>query len=44
MDGSEPGGAKSARSGEDLRLALRAATMYHLEGATQAEIAVKLGV
>ncbi|MEU1981012.1 sugar-binding domain-containing protein [Nocardia sp. NPDC019395] len=29
---------------EDVRLALRAATMYHLEGATQAEIAAKLGV
>jgi deoxyribonucleoside regulator len=29
---------------EDVRLALRAATLYHLEGATQAEIATKLGV
>lgn len=29
---------------DDLRLALRAATMYHLDGATQAEIAAKLGV
>ncbi|NKY31986.1 MarR family transcriptional regulator [Nocardia speluncae] len=29
---------------EDVRLALRAATLYHLEGATQAEIAAKLGV
>ena len=28
----------------DIRLALRAATMYHLEGATQSEIAAKLGV
>jgi deoxyribonucleoside regulator len=28
----------------DVRLALRAATLYHLEGATQAEIATKLGV
>lgn len=28
----------------DIRLALRAATLYHLEGATQAEIATKLGV
>ncbi|MEH6793009.1 MAG: sugar-binding domain-containing protein [Rhodococcus sp. (in: high G+C Gram-positive bacteria)] len=46
MDGSrsDPAGSQAPRSGEDLRLALRAATMYHLEGATQAEIAVKLGV
>jgi deoxyribonucleoside regulator len=29
---------------EDLRLALRAATLYYLDGHTQAEIAVKLGV
>ncbi|MGC0364621.1 deoxyribonucleoside regulator [Rhodococcus sp. 27YEA15] len=29
---------------EDVRLALRAATMYHLQGATQAEIAAKLGI
>jgi deoxyribonucleoside regulator len=29
---------------EDVRLALRAAELYHLEGATQAEIAAKLGV
>jgi len=29
---------------EDLRLALRAATMYYLDGLTQAEIAVRLGV
>ncbi|MFC7957538.1 sugar-binding transcriptional regulator [Rhodococcoides kroppenstedtii] len=29
---------------DELRLALRAATMYHVEGATQAEIAAKLGV
>lgn len=28
----------------DIRLAVRAATLYHLEGATQAEIATKLGV
>lgn len=38
------GGNRATRSAEDLRLALRAATMYHLEGATQAEIAAKLGV
>ena len=31
-------------SSDELRLALRAATMYHVEGATQAEIAAKLGV
>ncbi|WP_250323876.1 sugar-binding transcriptional regulator [Williamsia sp. CHRR-6] len=31
-------------SGHDVRLLLRAATMYHLEGATQAEIAERLGV
>ncbi|GAB2687960.1 sugar-binding transcriptional regulator [Nocardia thraciensis] len=29
---------------DDVRLALRAAQLYHLEGATQAEIAGKLGV
>lgn len=29
---------------QDLRLMLRAASMYHLEGATQAEIARRLGV
>lgn len=29
---------------DDLRLALRAATLYYLDGHTQAEIAVKLGV
>ncbi|WP_062991915.1 sugar-binding transcriptional regulator [Nocardia anaemiae] len=31
-------------SPDDVRLALRAAQLYHLEGATQAEIAAKLGV
>ncbi|SIR95444.1 sugar-binding transcriptional regulator [Williamsia sterculiae] len=31
-------------SGHDLRLLVRAATMYHLEGLTQAEIAARLGV
>jgi DNA-binding transcriptional regulator LsrR (DeoR family) len=37
---------ESARptAAEDIRLALRAAELYHLEGATQAEVAVKLGV
>ncbi|MBJ7290346.1 sugar-binding domain-containing protein [Williamsia sp.] len=34
----------TADSGQDIRLLLRAATMYHLEGATQAEIAARLGV
>lgn len=34
----------SSKAGDDLRLALRAATMYHLEGATQAQIAATLGV
>ena len=29
---------------EDLRLALRAATLYYLDGLTQAEIAGRLGV
>ena len=31
-------------SPEDLRLALRAATLYYLDGLTQAEIAVRFGV
>ena len=31
-------------SPEDLRLALRAATLYYLDGLTQAEIAGRLGV
>ncbi len=31
-------------SGHDLRLLMRAATMYHLEGLTQAQIAERLGV
>ena len=33
-----------ASSPEDLRLALRAATLYYLDGLTQAEIASRLGV
>jgi deoxyribonucleoside regulator len=37
---SAPSGTKA----EDLRLALRAATMYYLDGLTQAEIAGRLGV
>jgi deoxyribonucleoside regulator len=35
---------RRAPSTDDLRLALRAATLYHLEGMTQAEIALRLGV
>ncbi|MGB3486364.1 MAG: sugar-binding domain-containing protein [Mycobacterium sp.] len=38
------GGAESGVKPEDLRLALRAATMYYLDGLTQAEIAQRLGV
>lgn len=41
--GSAPA-QRSSKTSDDLRLAVRAATMYHLEGATQAEIAAKLGV
>lgn len=40
-DGTQIGAGGSA---EDLRLALRAATLYYLDGLTQAEIAVRLGV
>lgn len=36
--------ASGSDDGQDLRLVLRAATMYHLEGATHAEIARRLGV
>lgn len=39
-----PSTQRSSKTSDDLRLALRAASMYHLEGATQAEIAAKLGV
>ncbi|OZE83668.1 MarR family transcriptional regulator [Rhodococcus sp. 15-649-1-2] len=39
-----PGPQRSSKTTDDLRLALRAASMYHVEGATQAEIAAKLGV
>lgn len=34
----------SPRATDEVRLTLRAAELYHLEGATQAEIAAKLGV
>jgi deoxyribonucleoside regulator len=37
-------GRAPQRSPEDLRLALRAATLYYLDGLTQAEIAGRLGV
>ncbi|MDT5079969.1 MAG: hypothetical protein QOJ80_4606 [Mycobacterium sp.] len=36
--------ARVSASPEDLRLALRAATLYYLDGLTQAEIASRLGV
>ncbi len=36
--------AAAGSTPEDLRLALRAATLYYLDGLTQAEIAAKLGV
>ncbi|MFY9917540.1 MAG: sugar-binding domain-containing protein [Mycobacterium sp.] len=45
MDGQALHSAKDrGASPEDLRLALRAATLYYLDGLTQAEIAVRLGV
>ncbi|ASR05358.1 sugar-binding domain-containing protein [Gordonia rubripertincta] len=37
-------GPRGTDAGQDLRLLVRAATMYHLEGLTQAEIAARLGV
>lgn len=42
--GSVANGQATARAPEDLRLALRAATLYYLDGLTQAEIAARLGV
>ncbi|CAN5263747.1 sugar-binding domain-containing protein [soil metagenome] len=39
-----PAPASTGVKAEDLRLALRAATMYYLDGLTQAEIAGRLGV
>ena len=44
--GDEPTRSTKDRgaSPEDLRLALRAATLYYLDGLTQAEIAARLGV
>ncbi|MBY4572738.1 sugar-binding transcriptional regulator [Gordonia paraffinivorans] len=41
---ARPSGRAGADTGQDLRLLVRAATMYHLEGLTQAEIAARLGV
>ncbi|MBF6171324.1 sugar-binding transcriptional regulator [Nocardia blacklockiae] len=38
------GRGPSAPGSEDLRLALRAATLYYLDGLTQAEVAARLGV
>src|SRR5689334_17379112 len=40
----EVSGQTRASTPEDLRLALRAATLYYLDGLTQAEIASRLGV
>ena len=37
-------GQNRASAPADLRLALRAATLYYLDGLTQAEIASRLGV
>ena len=37
-------GPVAAATPEDLRLALRAATLYYLDGMTQAEVATRLGV
>ena len=34
----------SASPSDDLRLALRAATLYYIDGLTQAEVAARLGV
>ncbi|MGV0838457.1 sugar-binding domain-containing protein [Mycolicibacterium thermoresistibile] len=42
VNSSEPAGAPAAA--EDLRLALRAASLYYLDGLTQAEVAARLGV
>src|SRR6187399_3518853 len=41
---SRPAEQSRASTPEDLRLALRAATLYYLDGLTQAEIASRLGV
>jgi deoxyribonucleoside regulator len=41
---ARPAAQSRAGAPEDLRLALRAATLYYLDGLTQAEIAARLGV
>src|SRR6478735_959289 len=43
-DAGTAGAPNRAATPEDLRLALRAATLYYLDGLTQAEIASRLGV
>ena len=43
-DAGTAGARIAAATPEDLRLALRAATLYYLDGLTQAEIASRLGV
>ncbi|HEX9176674.1 MAG TPA: sugar-binding transcriptional regulator, partial [Mycobacterium sp.] len=37
-----PAPAAAPRASDDLRLALRAATLYYVDGLTQAEVAVRL--
>ena len=44
VSATSPVHPSSERAPEDLRLALRAATMHYLDGLTQAEIAQRLGV
>jgi deoxyribonucleoside regulator len=47
VNGRAPGARSEPAHGqapEDLRLALRAATLYYLDGLTQAEVAARLGV
>ncbi|AEF42831.1 sugar-binding transcriptional regulator [Hoyosella subflava] len=39
-----PGSPDQASSSEDLRVCLRAATLYYLDGLTQADVAARLGV
>src|SRR6202165_609720 len=41
---ANPEAPSRERSPEDLRLALRAATLYYLDGLTQAQVAARLGV
>ncbi len=44
VDGHAVARTPSGSAPEDLRLALRAATLYYLDGLTQAEVAERLGV